>query len=1241
MDLRKTHLFIALIALIGLSFAQTANWIPFDNAPETRSDMRVLASDNSHTVVELELSGIYVETRTIGGIDYHVVTIPALHAGVLGKTGSPELPVVSRLLAIPPYAGVRVSVLELDERTLSGFNVYPAQPPQPEDRVSESQAFVRDEARYALDQAYPDAWSRAEDPAVWRDYRVVPLVIQPVRCNPVTGELRVARRIRIELTYEGRGINPKTVFRPFISRAFEPLYRRFIANLDVLPPTSPLSGTYLIIANDSFFNDVKPLADWKHRKGWRVKLVRTSEIGGQDSAHVYNYIHDGYLHWPYPIDYVLLVGDVEFVARGVGTSGVGTDHCFTRHEGTDYLSEVLISRISVKTHAECQTAVNKLVNYETDPYLANPDWFHKTTTIGGYEGTPRFWATCIQVRNELLAHSPMTQVDTLFERWGTATAANVSNAVNEGRSWLLYRGHGAVNYWDNVTPDYTNSHVYALTNGRMTPMVVGPTCLSGKYDDPSQDCLAEAFIKAGTPTEAKGGCGYFGASEVSYTGHNDSLALGTFVGFCESLNLSMTQSTYYGKMCMYRGYPPPNSTTQLEFDMFNTFGEPELQIYSGTPAEPLVDHPATVRVGACQFPVQVGAPGPVENALVCVMCREDTTVWQNGYTDVSGQITFTLNCTQPGDSLFVTVTGRNLHTYRGAAMVITSNTPYVSHLRHLIDDAAGNGDSIVNPGEAIRLPTWFKNWGSVAANGVTARLRSTDPMVTITDSARTLGDIPAGDSVFTGSPGFGFTASPACSNGYALRFSLLCRDSYDSTWTSQFSILCGTPVLRYADQRVEDPQPGGNNNGQIDPGEDARLYVTLANTGLGHGYSVQACLRAFDSRFQVLDSLAVYGTILRDSAKENTSDEFAVHADISIPPEMVFTCTLLVTATGGHSVRLPFNITVGGIRSNDPIPDNGTPTVYWAYDDADSNYVQHPQFNWIEVNTLGTRLTLTDDQTVTITLPTAFGPFRYYGQRYTTLSICSNGFVMPGAFTVTAYSNAQLPTSTLAAPAICLDWDDLNPTSGGAVYWYHDTTRHAFIVEYDSVAYYSPSSMRDKYEVVILDSAHSLNAANDILVQYLTAANYTSSTVGIQNANYTIGINCLFNGAYHRGTVPLHPRSAIRYLAETPITGIASRDDPVQELGEVALGVFPNPFRDKALIRWQVRTPGRVLLKVFDIAGRTVATLCDAELKPGTYTAPWAGVSDQGRVSAAGIYFCRLVTLDRSITEKVVLTEGR
>lgn len=1231
---RNIGLLAALSAVWGFVSAQTPVWMPFDNTAEQQQELRVLSSNSFRTVVELELPGIYSEPVSVQGENYQKIMIPVIHAGVLSKTGSPLLPVVSRLIAIPPLSGVRLNILTVDEQALAGFNVYPAQPPQPEQGAPVS--FTKDESRYATDEFYPEAWARIEEPAIWRDYRVVPLIVQPVRFNPVTGELRIARRIRIELVYEGKAdVNP-LLHPPVRTRLFDALYREYIANYDYMPPTSPITGTYLIIANDSFYNDVKPLAEWKRRKGWRVRLVKTSEIGGQDSAHVYNYIHDGYLNWPYPVDYVLLVGDVEYVACCRGMSGVATDHAYTKHAGNDYLSELLIARISVKTRYECQAVVNKLVRYEREPYLANPDWFHKATTIGGWEGTGRFWTTCIQVRNHLLARSPITQVDTLFQRWGLATPTNIANAINGGRSWLLYRGHGDVTLWDNVEPDWTNAHVQALTNGRMNPMVVGPTCLSGKYDDPTTDCHAEAWLKYGSPTEPKGGCGYFGSSEVSYTGHNDSLALGTFVGYTESLNFSVTQSTYNGKLYMYRAYPPPNSTTQLEFDMFNTFSEPELQIYSNTPAPLTVNHPATVRIGTTVFPVQVSTTEPVANALVCVMTRQDTSVWANGYTDASGMVTFNINCTQPGDSLLVTVTGRNLAPYLGGAVVVATNSPYVTHLRHQVNDPApgGNNDGIVNPGEAIQLPTWVKNWGSADANGVVARLRSSDPMVTLTDSVRSLGMIAAGDSAYTGLPGFGFSVSPACTNGYALRFALVCSDSQDSTWISQFSILCGTSRLQYAAKRIYDPQPRGNNNGRLDPDEEAQVFITLHNTGLGHGYNVQGILRSGDSRVQVQDSTGFWGLILKDSSRENTSDGFLVHADAGIIPETPIPCTLHLTADGGYRRTIAFSIIVGEIRPNDPMPDNMPTPLYWAYDNADSGYTEAPVFNWIEIRGRGTRLSLSDDQTVQIALPAQFGPWKYYGQRYTNLSVCSNGWIAAGTTTSTVYSNAPLPSTSLPAPAVCLCWDDIYPPIGGGVWWFHDTLNHCFIVEWDSVAYYSPQSAWDKYQVLIYDTTLAApDGANRIVVQYRTANNYGSMSAGIQNQTQQYGIGCLYNGAYGRGAAPIQANSAIKYTTSVPITGISEPGTAETARLPALLTITPNPFTNGTTITFSLTQPGRVELKLYDITGKLVRTL-----KSGDYPAGDFRVAMPAQSLPAGAYMVKLVTPEKAIIRKVVIS---
>jgi hypothetical protein len=561
-------------------------------------------------------------------------------------------------------------------------------------------------------------------------------------------------------------------------------------------------------------------------------------------------------------------------------------------------------------------------------------------------------------------------------------------------------------------------------------------------------------------------------------------------------------------------------------------------------------------------------------------------------------------------------------------------------LKSIVDDAApgGNADGIINPGETVNLPTWLKNWGQGSGSGITATLRSNDPSVSVTDSFKDFGTIAAGDSAWTGADGFEFHVGDTCSNGHGISFTLLCRDSRDTTWSSAFSLLVGTGVMAYADKRVNDPLPGGNNNGRIDPGETSELYAILRNTGLGHGYNVRATLRSGDSRLQVADSLGMFGAILRDSLVENSADPFIVVADAGILPETAIPCTLLVSADGNYSARLTFSLVIGEIRTADPIPDNYAPPHYWAYDDIDSNYVERPDFNWIELRGRGTRLTLSDDQTVTISLPSGFGPIKYYGQRYTQLSICGNGYVMPGSYTSTTWTNDALPTTSLAAPAVCLNWDDLYPPVGGGVLWYHDTANHALIVEWDSVAYYSPQTAFDKFEVIFFDTTRAAaDGSNKILVQYLTASNYISSTSGIQDDSQTYGINCQFNGAYTRGAATLRPNSAIKYTTDRPITGVVAPEDS-RFATAIPLAAYPNPFKGATNVQWQVRAAGMVSVAVFDAAGRRVTTLCNAHLNPGSYSVTWRGRDRGGRSLAAGVYFLSLETEGGRLSRKILLT---
>ena len=67
---------------------------------------------------------------------------------------------------------------------------------------------------------------------------------------------------------------------------------------------------------------------------------------------------------------------------------------------------------------------------------------------------------------------------------------------------------------------------------------------------------------------------------------------------------------------------------------------------------------------------------------------------------------------------------------------------------------------------------------------------------------------------------------------------------------------------------------------------------------------------------------------------------------------------------------------------------------------------------------------------------------------------------------------------------------------------------------------------------------------------------------------------------------------------------------------------FPNPFASSTLIRFDVPRRGRVRLAVYDLTGKLVRTLQDADMPPGRLSAVWDGRSTRGTSVASGIYFC-------------------
>lgn len=82
---------------------------------------------------------------------------------------------------------------------------------------------------------------------------------------------------------------------------------------------------------------------------------------------------------------------------------------------------------------------------------------------------------------------------------------------------------------------------------------------------------------------------------------------------------------------------------------------------------------------------------------------------------------------------------------------------------------------------------------------------------------------------------------------------------------------------------------------------------------------------------------------------------------------------------------------------------------------------------------------------------------------------------------------------------------------------------------------------------------------------------------------------------------------------------------------------YPNPFNATTIIRYKTTKHAYILIKVFDIIGREVKTLVDANKAPGTYEACWNGKNNKNKNVSSGTYFYSIMIDGICQSKKMVL----
>jgi len=468
------------------------------------------------------------------------------------------------------------------------------------------------------------------------------------------------------------------------------------------------AADYLIIVYDSFADEILPLANWKNRMGYRTRVVNMSTVG-TTYTDVMNYIQNAYDTWNPAPSFVLLVGDYNQVPShnaGIthpyhGTSNWPTDHIYACTAGGDYFADLEIGRLSVGNETECTTVVDKILEYDRTPntgtwwddaliaaYFQDNDnnayadrWFMETAThvLDYLDGTVGYNIETAQTTNSgshtnyhyrtssyphrPTPHDPVPTA--VVNRWTSASQSttDITTAINGGVGLVLHRDHGNTTGWGE--PPYYVSHVNALTNGDMTPVVFSMNCMTGGFDYGSGDCFAEAFQKK----SGGGASGVVAATRVSYSGYNDLLARGIFDSFWDGYDTSysanntwrLAEALNYAKYYMYT-HEGSGTYTQIGFYLFHWFGDPSMMMRTESPQTLTVSHDATIDQSATSFTVNVTQNG----ALVAL--EQDGNVLGTA-TSSSGSATVSVSGSLSTNTVYVTVTNHDYLPYEGTVTV--------------------------------------------------------------------------------------------------------------------------------------------------------------------------------------------------------------------------------------------------------------------------------------------------------------------------------------------------------------------------------------------------------------------------------------------------------------------------------------------------------------------------------------------------------------------------------------------
>ena len=871
-------------------------------------DYVITFNQPQNDVLELNMDLVLYQLgqTTVDGTVYSIIKFNS--SVFTQQKGYAKLPLISAAVQVPAQKNMAFEIME------SSFQEINLEHPLLPSRGVIYRNQNPDDIPYEINPAsitdswYPEVLAENSLPFIIRNVRGSRVEFFPFQYNAQQQKLRVYNKITVRLhETDNPPVNPLTRDTGQHLLETQGMYNSIFVNSADAESALPvaLHGDILVITTSRDESAIQPYIDWKREKGFNVskKVVATGTL-------VKDLIQQEYDANPNLL-YVQLVGDWADVKSELGTSSnLPMDPDLGCVSGSDNFPDIAIGRISAASAAEVTLQVNKIINYEKAPSTSN-NWLTNATGIASDQGpgddNEKDYEHEDVIWNDKLDPFTYDSYNAIYDP--SATKADVSTAVNNGTGIINYTGHGSSTSWG--TTGFSNDDVNNLTNGDLLPVIFSVACNNGEFNK-SGDCFAEAWVK-----KDNGGAVLFLGSTISqpwdppmrgqdyfndvliggydYDAHSGQSGINTneqrtFTGsvIVNGLNLMLSESE--------------TSDDIKTVQTWTTFGDAAMQIRTMVPAELTLSN-ESVRTGEPFSTTVTSGGSPVSGAMVTL---SQSGSYFSGITDGNGSVT--IEQSLAAGTAKLVVTAFNTVTIYKDITVSAADGPWIVVDSYTIDDAvSGNGNGLAEDAESIRLDVTAANTGNQNANGVTAKLRSSDVYISISDSVYDYGTM-AVDASIVGDDAFALTAADFVPDQHSCTCQVYFTDDVDSSWTSNISILLNAPILGSSDLTIDD-SAAGNNDSDLDVGETANLKIPTFNEGHASAPAVQGTLTSGSSYLTINTGTVELGTL---NAGDTVVAVFNVTASSETPAGT--SVNVYYTAVSGvYSQTDTFSIIIGDL----------------------------------------------------------------------------------------------------------------------------------------------------------------------------------------------------------------------------------------------------------------------------------------------------------------------------------------